>query len=87
MSQYYNGDVDVMCNSSCAYFPAIVLRQPTRLLQHLMYFISHETSFTHLCAFFCLNINRKIEIVYNIYLRLDVEVILNTQISQSSVMA
>jgi len=47
LSQRYDRDVDVMSNSSFAYFrvcAAIALQERARLLQHLFYFIAHETT-------------------------------------------
>jgi len=42
LSQHYYGDVEVMCNSSFAYFmrAAIALHEPARLLQHFFDFIA-----------------------------------------------
>jgi len=36
LSHHYDGDVDVMCNSSFACFPAIALQESARLLQHFI---------------------------------------------------
>jgi len=45
-SQHYDKDIDVVCNSSFAYFvrAAVALQERARLLQHLFYFIAHETT-------------------------------------------
>jgi len=46
LSQHYDGDVDVMCNSLLHIFvrAAIVLQKPAKLVQHLLlfYFIAQE---------------------------------------------